>query len=105
MILSNQSYFFYPHITTDVRKNPLSEDDPSFKNLKFLILIMQIIHLFNMQWIISSLGPNQTHLIKDMYVICGGMLIFVTITIKFIWIMRNETSLDSAWHYDIAQDG
>lgn len=76
----------------------LSENDPSFQNLKFLILIMQIIYLFNLQWVVASLGPNQTQFIKELTVLCGGMLTFVTVTIKFVWTRKDEADLnDIEW--------
>jgi hypothetical protein len=97
-MMAYQSRFFYPYVSTEVHKNMLSESDPSFERLKFLILIMQILYLFNIQWVAASLGSHQSELIKELYVICGGMMIFVTITIKFLWVMKNKTSLENSIH-------
>jgi len=64
----------------------LTEKDPSFKNIKFLIIIMQILYLFNILTLLSHADHNQPYVIKTLTILCGGMLIFITVTLMLIWI-------------------
>jgi hypothetical protein len=92
---TNQTQFFHSHSSTDIRKNMFSEKDLSYDNLKFLIILLQIMYLFNIQWITSSVHPNQGQVIKELTILCGGMLIFVTVTIYLVWVQRYVPSMNN----------
>jgi hypothetical protein len=93
--MNNQSQFFYSHSSIDIQKKTLFEKETRLQYLKFLILIMQIIYLFNIQWAISSSSVNQPQIIRNICFICEGILVFITITIYLIWVTRNELFSES----------
>jgi hypothetical protein len=90
--MNNQWQFFYSHSTIDTPKKTVL-DKSGLQRLQFLILLMQIIYFFSIQWIISNLHPNQTQIIKNISVICNGILILLTFTIYLIYMMKHELSV------------
>lgn len=90
-----QSQFFLSHYSLDIQKNRLPETkNKNIQHLKILILLLLNISLVNIQWLVTNLNPKQTRYTTELYVLCGGTLIFITLTIYLIWIMKHE----SAWN-------
>lgn len=86
---TNPLHFFPLRSTVDIQKNGLSESDPLFQHMRFLILMLQISYFFNIKWLVLDICPRQTQLIKTIYLLCGGMLIFLTVTIYLNWVTNN----------------
>ena len=81
----NQLPFFQFRSNIDIQKNSLAVTDPHFQHMKFLILMLQISYFFNIQQLTLHVYAGQTQVIKNIYLLCGGMLIFLTVTIYLVW--------------------
>ncbi len=92
---TNQLQFFQLRSHLDIQKNGLSKLDPNFQQMKFLILMLQISYFLNIQLLVLRISPGQTQLIKTIYLLCGGMLIFLTLTIYFIWISKCDFQFEN----------
>jgi hypothetical protein len=101
-MMNNQSLFFHSYSSTNVQKKTLYDKEISFQKLTLLILLMQMMYLINVLWAILNLRTNQKQIVKNVSVIFDGILIFFTIIIYLIWVMRHEL-FDTTEHVVVDQ--
>ncbi|MBV8802312.1 MAG: hypothetical protein JO131_04990 [Gammaproteobacteria bacterium] len=106
-MFTHQLHFFHLRSNLDIQKNKLSEHDPSFQHMKFLILMLQISYFFDIQLFLLRIHPGQTRVVRTVFLLCGGMLIFLTLTIYLFWAAQYQPTfnlkqgLNFNWHYFI----
>lgn len=93
----NQLQFFHFRSSVDIQKNGLSQTNARFQQMKFLILMLQISYFFDIQLLMQHINPGQTQLIQTIYLLCDGMLIFLTLTIYLSWVSHYNFHFENAF--------
>jgi hypothetical protein len=93
MLTTSQLPFFHCRTSIEIEKNALCKKDPHYQRMTFLILMLQITLFFNIYLFVLNIVPGQTQLIKTIYLLCNGMLIFLTMTIHLMWMSQHEYSI------------